>query len=378
MPSKMLCSPPIRLVLSAVLGATLFGGAAPARAQQVVQGLTTSTVVSTGTTRENAVSSGAATDITVNYNGVEMRIDTLTVTGGAVYTPVLGGQAFARRNTATAGFPAPNTNQTTAWNTTVPGTESDPSTSPTTGSTRTVNGVYHNNMEDLFTSHNLHTGTENLFVNVAGTGDVVSNVERMDFIFSGGVTVTEDIGFAIFERGGPPGAGGSGGFQVALITEINLSSPTFVPTAFADTIIRVGPGGLLADPANRPLTPAARYDVYRYATEGGPELDYLHNANIAAQVIYGAVFSPFDFGVTTGTIYGYAVFGLDVNAPGLGYDPNFDYVNWLLYPTNSPIGNDMDMVATGATVFSTVPEPTTLGLTALALGALLARRRRRA
>lgn len=358
---------------SALLGCCLgIGGSL--NAQQVVQGMSTS-IVSTGsgTVRTNAITASTGSNITVTYNGDEMRIDSLTVTGGTTYTPTLGGQAFARRNTGTASFPAPNANQTTAWNTTVPGTSTNPPTAPTTNSSRTVNGVYHNTMETLFTSQNLHTGTENLFVNTASPGDVVSNVERMDFVFSGGVVVTNDMGFAVFERGGTPGAGGSGGFKVALITGIDTGSPTFVPTAFANTVITMAPGSLLADLGNRPLTPAARYDVYRYETAGGPDLDYLHNANISAQVIYGAVFSPTDFGVALGsTFYGYAVFGLDVTATNGAQV--LDWTNATYFPTNSPISNDMDMVATGATLF--IPEPSTvLLLTGSLCGILFFRRR---
>lgn len=352
-----------------ILAVGLLAGLLPqAKAQyEGVTSVVTTTGSTTSQTRGGITASGAgAPGFNVTYDGVSLEIDQIIVASGT-YAPVAGGVAITRRNSATPVYPTSNGDYTTSWNATV-SVPANPVSGPT--GARTVRGTYSDTMDELFTSSNLYTGTENLFVNIDGTStNVVSNVERMDFVFEDGLVISADQAFAVFERGGN-GGGANGGFKVALITGVDEN---LVPTSFADTIITVTTNSYgITD-----VSPF-RYDVYRNLESGGtlsPGLDWLNNANIGPQGIGGALFATSDFATVGSTFYGYAVFGLDVAATNGAQ--LVDWQNATYFPTNSPFSNDVDMVATGAAVFTAVPEPTVLGLASLGLGAFFLRRRRR-
>ncbi len=335
-----------------------------------VTSLTTSLVDLADQTRTGIQSTGALTGYSVTYNGIEQRIDAMTTSSGT-YIPALSGVVYVRRNNGSSNapvFPNTNANVSTAWNAFV-SSSNTPATAPANGSSRVVNGVYHETMDALFTSKNLYTGTENLFVNASSVENVSSNIERMDFVFAGGASVAPEQSFAVFERGG--GSGTRGGFKVALITGIDAFG---VPTSFADKIIEVADDSY----GNTNLTGTFNYDVYRNGTGTGGAtptvgLDWGNNPAIGPQGIAGALIKTTEF-ATIGTLfYGYAVFGQDVTATN-----GAQLLNWnnnAVYPQNSPFSNDMDMVATGAVLL--IPEPSTVFLLlAGALSLSLGRRRR--
>lgn len=359
-----------------------------ARAQGiVVTGITTTDVALGPQTRVGVTApsggSYAGTPFNVTYDGLERRIATLTA-GSDTYVPTLSGQAFARRNTAASSPPLLNGGFSAQFNMLPAGPV------PTLGAARTVHGVYHNTMEALFTSRNIFTGTENLFVNESDTsGNVVANVERMDFIFSSPVTVASGQAFAVFERGGVGGRGGNGAFRIAAITALDANGE---PSEYSSIIISVAQNSYSNSNLGAVGGPDRNYDVYRNPVLAGPpvslggELDFLNNAGIGPQGISGIVFPTTAFVSVAATVYGYSVMGADVTAVS-GTDPALrrtDLINWndsVVYPTNTPFGtvgnNDMDMVASGVTLF-VIPEPsayaTLAGVLALAL-ALRARRR---
>lgn len=359
---------PSRLLCPAILAALLLpaAGAAPTPIATV----TTSLVDLADQTRSGLDSPsipGAPGDVgftgfSTLYNGLELRIDSFTA-GSLSYTPLIQGAAFGRRNTATPNFPLVNGPLTGQWNATVgtPGSAS-------VGQMREVNGRYFNTMEALFTSQNLYTGTENLFVNDDTQGpnpgngtNIVSNIERMDFIFGTGVMVTSDLSFAVFERGSGAigGSGTNGGFRVAVITGLDVSG---VPNAFADVIQSVTDNAY-----GLTNLVEVRYDVYRNETIASTDLGFLNNEDIGPQGIAGAVFRVSEFTSVGSTVYGYAVFGEDVTAAN-----GAQLINWddpAFFPPLSPFTNDTDMVATGAYFF--VPEPAA-SAPALALAAGLA------
>ncbi len=341
-----------------------------ARAQyEAVTSLVTTTGTGAPQTRTGITTTGAgAPGFDVTYDGVVQDIDQIVVASGT-YAPVAGGVAFARRNAAAPVYPTSNGNFTTSWNAAVSG----PST-PVSGpaGARTVHGEYSDTMEELFTSSNLYTGTENLFVNDGGTTvNVVSNIERMDFIFEDGLVVTADQGFSVFERGRNT-TGANGGFKVAMVTAIDANG---TPTAFDDTIITVPTNSYGSTSLITPFT----YDVYRNDVLAGPVLtpglDWLNNPTLGPQGIAGALLHTTDFAAVGTPFYGYAVFGLDVAATNGAQ--LLDWQNATYFPTNSGTGNDMDMVATGASIYHAVPEPSTFALMAFGLGGAWFLRRRR-
>ncbi len=353
---------------AAVLAAAAFAallGCVPCRAQgwTSVTSITTLDVTNPALVRTGVLSGATAYNVT--YDGVEQQIQALTA-GGQIYQPIGYGVAVARRNTAPSLFPTNNPDQSAAFNAVAAITDV---------TNHTVRGRYLNTLNDLFTSRNLYTGTENLFVNQSAPGNVVANVERMDFIFTGGVLVASDIGFAVFERGRGPNstnAGANGGFRVAAITALDSFG---VPAGFSTAVVSVLPDNIYNNTNQGVGHPGYRYDVFRFATAAGPELDAFNNVNLNTQGMAAAFISSASFGLSLGaTVYGYAVFGEDVTATGSDL---LDVANPAFFPTNSGFDNDVDMIASGAIIFRAVPEPGAVAALALAATAGLALSRRR-
>lgn len=333
------------------------------QAQQNITSITTLTVSGSSYVNTGVTPIGGGASISVTYTGTERVLQTLTASSGT-YAPAFNGVAYARRNNGSAVSPVfsnTNANQTSAWNI----------FSGSTAGNRTVQGEYHGTMESLLTNSDFNTGTENLFVNIGSNSDPSSNIERMDFMFGGtsGLTASSGQAFAVFERGRP--GGNNGGFQVALVTAVDGAG---VPTAYDDTVILVPTNSY----GNPPVTPSSSYDIYRNNTAGGTDLDVLGNAAISNQGVGGVLITLASFGLSPGTTYyGYSVFALDVTYGG----NTANLVNWnnsSFFPQNSSLsGNDVDMVASGASVFVIVPEPSVVALMMGSVATLFLSRRKR-
>lgn len=313
----------------------------------------------------NAPFPGASTyDIT--YNGLETRV-TSFVAGGDLYVPdvVNVGVAYVRRNSA---VPNPgaflNQDQTTAWNQVVTGNANTPA--------HTVQGQYLNTMDALFTSRNIRSGTENLFVNQGDPDNTSSNVERVDYVFGSSFLADSLTGFSVFERGrgaDTPFNGSNGGFKVAAILEVDALG---VPTSFGSTVLHITDNSY-NNGSDGVGSPSFSYDVF----SGNPDLDAVSNVAIGPQGLAGVLIKATDL-VPEGTpIIGYAIFGEDVTGSGASL---LDWDDTDFYPQNSTTANDMDMVASGAVRYTTteVPEASTtaamVALGAMVGGSLLRRR----
>jgi len=351
-----------RFVFPFITLAVLTSLCGQAQAQTSITSVNIIDLVVTDPLLRNGVS-GTGGPFTVTYNGIERRIDSF-IAAGDIYAPTVVGQAVARRNNAASTFPQTNPSQTAAWNAAI----------SVSGTTHTVSGRYLNTMDALFTSRNILSGTENLFVNQsANVGDVVNNVERMDFLFSLGFQASSTTGFAVFERGRGPGSqtsGANGGFKIAAVTGIDSNG---VPTAFSDAIL-VGEDSYNNGGVGTGLA-SQRYDVFRYSTATGPELDTMNNSNIGPQGVAGVFVKTTDLVSAGTTIFGYAVLGEDGPTNGGQIVNWLNTTNWL---TNSGFSNDVDMVATGAVVYTLVPEPTAVSLGMLGSLLLFGKRRRKA
>ena len=353
-----------------LIQAVLFPGMALVSLPSAVGQVTITSITTTQTAAAaplvRTVQDTGGTNYQITYDGQELRLQSFTA-GGQTFMPTAQGSAVVRRNSASeqpfANSPSPTSNptQVTAWNAVV-------STGVGSPEPHTVRGQYLNSMDALFTSQNLWTGTENLFVNTAasGSGNVINNVERMDYIFANSFLATSDSGFVVFERGTPGVSGSNGAFKMAAITGIVNGLPVFggsnVVSITADSY---GNGNL--------ITPV-RYDVFRQGTSADSQLDVMHNSNIGPQGMSGVYVRSSDF-VAAGTpLYGYAVFGADVTGTG-GQLNNWNNSN--VFPTLSTMANDADIVAGGGgLVYNVVPEPSGSTLVVIA-GLILVRRRRR-
>lgn len=289
----------------------------------------------------------------VTYDGVEVRRD-FVVAGGDLWAPdtVNLGVAYVRRNTATSAQ-YQNEPQTTAWNAILSGDANSPS--------HVVSGNYLNTMDSLFTSRNLLSGTENLFVNYGDANNTSSNVERVDYIFGSSFLADSDTAFSVLERGrGIGGNGANGGFKVAAVLAVDSFG---VPTAFGNTVVHV------ADDAYNNGGVGAGLPTFRYDVFSGSNLDAIANVDIGPQTIAGVIIRATDL-VAPGTpMFGYAVFGEDVAGTGASL---VDWDNPAFYPQNSTTANDVDLVASGAVIFRTteVPEASTAAAM-LAVGAMI-------
>lgn len=322
---------------------------------------------------------GTASDLANgNWGGVTTReqyspVTTVTTGVGAYrFTGPLATNVFARRNTdsggnGTSNQASDNPNNTTIIYQTVGGGG---------GGANDARGTEEASFEDVFLSGNLYTGIRNPFANGAGTS-TNSNVERIDFYFSGGYTVQANDAVVFFDV---ENAGSFGdGFRIAAYTAVGtVNGVANAPTTYANagTLVAAGSFG---GPIDNPLGGASA--TYRRTTfTSGDDLTgpASGTTNVGTLDLVGILIRFSDLGVTAGTtIYGYSLMAGDttpVTASNL--------VNWnntTYYPTNTDPGayGNMDFMGFGAQIARPVPEPTAYGaiVMAAALGGWWLRRR---
>jgi hypothetical protein len=235
-------------------------------------------------------------------------------------------------------------------------------------------GDYNANLEQMFLDGNLHTGLRNPFGNGAGTG-TNSNIERIDFYFSGGYTVQAGDALAFFDVENIGNFGD--GFRIAAYTSVgNIDGFGNAPTAYANSGLMV-PADSFGGPIANPLGGSSAN--YRRATFTNGDNLSGSASNIASAgelQLVGILISFADLGITAGTtIYGYSLMAGDT-APVTAAD----LVNWnnaTYYPTDTdPTGyGNMDFMGFGAQIARPVPEPSTYGAILLAISATFLRLR---
>ncbi|MFK8181904.1 MAG: beta strand repeat-containing protein [Phormidesmis sp.] len=182
-----------------------------------------------------------------------------------------------------------------------------------TGSNTNLRSSYVNSMEEGILSNISNRGIDNAFSNQAG--DVASNnIERIDFVISGGLTVPSvvqgGIGFLIMERGG------NDPFNIAAITSIDASGN---PTSFGN-LVRVETSAWGATGFN--------IDTSVMRREENESL-FRPSHTVGGQNIEGVFLSLTDLGFSSGeTIYGYALFPNDINSSN-------DLLNLTDFPTDT-------------------------------------------
>jgi hypothetical protein len=221
-------------------------------------------------------------------------------------------------------------------------------------------GDYNANLEQMFLDGNLNTGIRNPFANGAGTS-TNSNIERIDFYFSGGYTVQAGDSLTFFDVENVGNLGD--GFRIAAYTSVgSVNGFSNAPTAYANTGLLV-PAESFGGPISNPQ--GTDTGNYRRATfTNGNTLSGTASAitSIGELELVGIMISFADLGITAGTtIYGYSLMAGDV-APTTAAN----LVNWnsnTYYPTNtSSTGyGDMDFMGFGAQIARPVPEPSTYG-----------------
>ncbi|MDG2616960.1 DUF4347 domain-containing protein, partial [Thermoleptolyngbya sichuanensis XZ-Cy5] len=154
-----------------------------------------------------------------------------------------------------------------------------------------------NTMEEALLGNVINRGVDNVFANQGDNN--INNIERIDFIASGGLTAPtaanlNDIGFLLLERGG------NDPLTIAAITAVDASGN---PTAYGP--LQVVPAGAWGTSGFN-LATAVLNDM---GAGGDPRF----SSNIAAQNIGGVFLSYSALGLGAGqTFFGYSVFPNDV------------------------------------------------------------------
>ncbi|HLP25649.1 MAG TPA: PEP-CTERM sorting domain-containing protein [Acidobacteriota bacterium] len=230
-------------------------------------------------------------------------------------------------------------------------------------------------MSEVMLSNDLTQGLRNPFAN--SSASTSSNIERIDFYFSGGYTVQAGDAMVFFDLENVGNYGD--GFRVAAFTSVGtVNGASNAPTAYANSGLLVQPG-TFGNPVDTPTGTNARY--LRATTTNGDNLasgqsittldTNAGSPNSSDLYLVGTLIRFTDLGLSVGqTIYGYSLMAGDVSANSAS-----DLVNWnnsSVYLTNTDPNSwgNMDFMGFGAQISRPVPEPSTYG--ALFIGASLA------
>ena len=304
----------------------LFTGSASIRATMTVTGMTTSTGAGTPTNAEG-----------YTFEGAQRSVTTFTTSSATYGVASQADHIFVRRN-------AVNSTQSSVWYT-------------SSGTGTNLSGIHDSTYGQLLTSNNIFAGSDNTFAN--GTVNTTGNVERLDFTWNSGLTVTNALAFAVFDRGA---VGAHDSFAIAAVTAIDALGN---PTAYGSLLkVAAGWGGTTNAIAD------FGYRLFRYNNDDSLSASTA-STEIATQGIGGILLTPADLGLTVGTtIYGYSLMGMDVTATNS--TQLLDWTNATFYPTNTDGatgGGGIDLAGLNGMSFTVVPEPAT---SAASLGAFFA------
>ncbi len=321
-------------------------------AQTAVTGITYGSLVDASNT-----SSGGIT-----YLNRDREVSTVTTSsGGYQFSGPLADNVFFRRNTDSNRNGWTNQSSDNPNNATI--------IYQVDGSDRSY-GEYESSLEQMFLDSNLYSGIRNPFGNGAGTA-TNSNIERIDFYFSGGYTVQANDALVFFDVENIGNFGD--GFRIAAYTGVGtVNGFSNAPTVYANTGLLVAPdsfGGPIDNPQG---SDSGDYNRATFTSGNSLSGTATSIASAGELQLVGILIRFADLGITAGTkIYGYSLMAGDTaptNAASL--------VNWnnaTYYPTDTdPAGyGNMDFMGFGAQISRPVPEPSTYGAIFVAAGSAL-------
>lgn len=331
-----------------VLAALTSSCALPLTAQVTITAITTTTNTTAGSTTENGTN-----PTTLTYQNDVRTINQFTAGGQAYYVADSATSIAVRRN-------AVSSNNSSMWVTDVNST--------------TVVGTDVDTYGALLSANNIFQGSDNVFVN--GSGVSQGNIERLDFLWTAGVSVLSTDGFAVFDRGA---AGAHDAFQVAVITSLGsgVGSPLSWTFGTVKEVSATNYGSNLDLDNSGGGADTIAYRLLRF--NNGDNLSSHTAATETGSQGLGGTFIRFsDLGIADNTtIYGYAIMGLDVTNTSANLA---DWSSATYYPTSTADANGgIDLAAFNGQLSRRVPEPSTYG--AIMVGAtaiFFAWRRRRA
>jgi hypothetical protein len=244
------------------------------------------------------------------------------------------------------------------------------------GTSYTVAGPYIGNEATAFNANNFNVGTDNIFGNQGDTNGNNNNIERVDVVFSSGLTANSALAFAVFERGA---TNAHDTFQIAAITSVDGSGN---PTGFGQ-LVSFGAGTSYGSYGQTALSgysgDTTNWLVSRNATNGSGLAATDPSTTVAGQSIGGVTISVTQsgssgLGIANGTtIYGYALFGDDVPANSTSAEL-LDLTDTTTYPQNTSSNTGaggIDLLAYTGVAFTAVPEPRDYAFYMLAGASLL-------
>lgn len=205
-------------------------------------------------------------------------------------------------------------------------------------------------MENVLAAGVLNQGTDNLFTNASNGDGNNNNIERVDVIFSSGLSTANpgQAGFAILERGAN---NNHDPFRIAAITSLDAAGN---PASFGAVKICTGGNGSGNGSWGHPSTANGNKQFASYVLRKDAGDTHLRVSSNVNQEIGGVFFSFASLGITSGqALYGYALLGPD----GIASPTSTQLLNLAdatVYPTNTTesAGGGLDLVAVN-TVFAT-------------------------
>lgn len=182
-------------------------------------------------------------------------------------------------------------------------------------------------METSLLSNNINSGYDNFFNNTTADPHY-NNIERVDYVVPTGFAAANTpnrIGFSIFDRG----VGDD--FKIAAITSIDASgNPTAYKSLLSVPTSKFSPTGLMP----------TDFDYSIIVSDPAVSAGECRPSTRNTQNMRGVFVSLQDLGIAINeTIYGYSLFGQDVN-PASGHV----LTNPATFPTNTSFSNCLDLV----------------------------------
>lgn len=311
-----------------ILGSGLLGSVAMAQTAITSISTTTSDVA-------NTVSDTPG----VTFENTKISLSTFSTATSTYKVSTLADQAFVRRATG-----VDNPNQSSVWyrDGASPGSQL---------------GSYATSYPTMLLDNNISGGSDNTFANgTTGAHQVQDgNIERLDFVYTGGLVANSFLVFAVFERGA---VNVHDLFRIAAIT--GWDSVNNVPTSYGTL---TGPSSS-ADWGSTNVVPDFNYHLFRYNTGDNLTTSTVHTET-GTQGMGGIMFSMAQLGISAGTtIYGYSLFGNDVTNGGNSANL-IDYTNTTYFPvatSNATGSGGLDLATINGVSFTAVPEASTYAL----------------
>lgn len=240
-------------------------------------------------------------------------------------------------------------------------------------------------LPEVMLSNDLTQGLRNPFANVSSNGSstsLESNIERIDFYYSGGHVVQAGEALAFFDLENVGNYGD--GFRIAVFTStgtVNVDGTNYsnAPTAYANSGLLIQPDSF-GNPVDTPTGTNARY--IRSTTTSGDNLDVSQSIatldtnagspNSSDLYLVGILISFADLGIANGTtIQGFSLMAGDVTPTNASSLVNWGNSSVYRTDTNASSWGNMDFMGFGAQIARPVPEPSTYGAIFVGLAAAI-------